>query len=186
MGERITDKKLKNKRFKKTEEAIIMALFAAKETLSIDRIIRIAGISRSTLHRHHKTVYDIIPNYERYILRKYERSITCVLKIKKIRLACVYRKTLIFIRVYHRIIELLIKYGKPDIIEKIIAVIKPKILATGKITNTAMFAIYTKEVSEIIAQWVLNGFDKAEILNTVEKIMYLTNSAKDRLGPITR
>ena len=185
MGERITDKKLKNKRFKKTEETIIMAFFTAREILSVDRLIKIAGISRSTLYRHHKTVYEIAPNYERYILKKYNRALKRVLKTKRIRLSCIYRKMLIFIRTHHQIIEFILKYGKPDLIEKMINTLRPKLIFTGKITNEAMFEIYCKEVSGVIVRWILDGSAKSEILSVVDKIIYLTDSAKLRLGPIT-
>ena len=185
MGERITDKKLKNKRFKKTEETIIMAFFTAREILSVDRLIKIAGISRSTLYRHHKSVYEIAPNYERYILKKYNRALKRVLKTKRIRLPCIYRKMLIFIRTHHQIIEFILKYGKPDLLEKMIDMLKPKLISTGKITDEIVFKVYSKEVSGIIAHWILNGSEKSEILSIVKKIIYLTDSAKLRLGPIT-
>ena len=185
MAEQITDKKLKNKRFRKTEEAIIMAFFTAKEILSVDRLIKIAGISRSTLYRHHKSVYEIAPNYERYILKKYNRALKRSLKIKRVRLPGIYRKTLIFIKSHHQIIEFLLQYGKPDLIEKMINMLKPKLISTGKITNEAMFEIYCKEVSGVITRWILDGSAKSEILSVVDKIIYLTDSAKLRLSPIT-
>lgn len=162
-----------------------MALFTAREILSVDRLIKIAGISRSTLYRHHKSVYEIAPNYERYILKKYNRALKRVLKTKRIRLSCIYRKMLIFIRTHHQIIKFILKYGKPDLIEKMINTLRPKLIFTGKITNEAMFEIYCKEVSGVIVRWILNGSEKSEILSVVDKIIYLTDSAKLRLGPIT-
>lgn len=162
-----------------------MALFTAKEILSVDRLIKIAGISRSTLYRHHKSVYEITPNYELYILKKYSRALKRTLKTQRAKLPCVYRKILIFIKSHHQIIEFLLQYGKSNLIEGMINMLKSKLFSTGKITNEAMFEIYCKEVSGVIVHWLLNGSEKSEILSVVDKIIYLTDSAKLRLGPIT-
>ena len=71
--DRITDKKLNNKKFRKSEEATLDAFFLAKDYLSIKRIAQIAHISRSTIYRHHGSVTKITENYEVFILKRYKK-----------------------------------------------------------------------------------------------------------------
>ena len=66
--------KTKNRRYQKTEIAILEVLMRSKELPSARVLVRQAKISRSTLYRHHKTIPGIIPDYEREILIRYEIS----------------------------------------------------------------------------------------------------------------
>ena len=181
---RITEKKLKNKRFKRTEDAIIAAFFLSREVLSVDRLVKLAGISRSTLHRHHKNIYEIAPDYKQYILAKYRRMINRLLKTKRTKLSRIYYKILIFLIAYQRIIEFLLRSGDTGLIEDMVTYLSPKISSTHKITNSEILAIYNKEVSGVIEQWIAGGFQKDAISATVDKITYLTDTAKTRLAPI--
>ena len=72
---RITEKRLKDKRFRDTEEAIVMAFFVLKDKICLKRLIKTAGISRSTLYRHHENINKIVPDYEEYMVSKYKRFI---------------------------------------------------------------------------------------------------------------
>jgi len=183
---RITEKKLKNKRFKRTEDAIITAFSLSREMLSADRLVKLAGISRSTLHRHHKNVYEIAPDYKQYILAKYRRMINRLLKTRHIKLGRIYYKILIFLVAYRRIIEFLLQSGNAGLIEEMVTYLSPKIPSTHKITNAEILAIYNKEVSGIIEHWIAAGFQKDAISTTVDKITYLTDTVKTRLAPIVQ
>lgn len=184
MGE-LTEKKLKNKRFHKTEEAIIMAFSLIKDYSSTKRFVKVAQISRSTLYRHHKTISQIIPDYEEYIFKKYKKVIQKLLKNKNITLRHLYQRTLIFIVANKKIAQFLYQFGNHSTLEKMIFLLQPKIIAAHRISNYSMFRIYIKEVIEVIEQWENNGFKIDEISPTIGKIMYLTNTARDRLGPIS-
>lgn len=186
MAGKITEKKLKNKRFRKTEEAIISALFTAKELLSPSRLIKLAGISRSTLYRHHKNIYKIIPDYKQYILRKFKLNLTRLMKINYIRLRFLYEQLFVLLSTNQSIVELMLKYDNRDFIEQIIIILKPKILTTAKIPDGEAFQIYTKEVSALVEAWCSNGFKKNETSPTIDKIIYLTNTAHSRLGPLAQ
>ena len=181
--DRITEKKLENKRFKKTEEAIIMAFFLIKDYSNTERFIRAAKISRSTLYRHHETVSQIIPDYEKFILKRYQKTIQKL--PMKTDLYSIYRRTLIFIIANKKITQFLYKFGSHSTLEKMVHCLRLRIFASDKITNNEMFRIYAKEVVGIIEQWELEGFKMDEIPSTVGKIMYLTNNARRQLGPIT-
>lgn len=184
MTDRITDEKLKNKRFKKTEEAIIMAFFLAKDKLSLKRLLQLAKISRSTLYRHHKNLTEIVPDYEKYILKKCKNYMKPLIKKDESRLKTLYQRILIFMVANRFIIEFLLKNGSQNIIERIVKALKPMILASGKVTDGEMFKIYTKEVAAIIEEWCRLGFKKDDILPTTYKIMYLTDQAYIRLSPL--
>lgn len=186
MGDKITDKKLSNKKFRKTEEAIIMAFFTSKSLLSVNRIIKIAGVSRSTFYRHHQNVYAVVFDYEKYILKKYTRMTKKFTKKKSAKLRNIYCNMLIYIRAYNKVITFITKYGDPCIFEKLILVIKPILIKSSTIKDDLIFDIYIKEVSGIIEKWVDTDFDKNEIISTVNKIMYLTNVARTHLLPIAK
>ena len=184
MTDRITDKKLKNKRFQKTEEAIIMAFFLSKEKLSLKRLLYLAKISRSTLYRHHKNLTEIAPDYEKYILKKCKSYIKPLMKKDEPGLKNLYQRILVFMVANRLIIRFLLKYSNQNFLEKIVRALKPKILATGKVANGEMFNIYTKEIATIIEEWCKLGFKKDAIVPTTNKIMYLTDQAYIRLSPL--
>ena len=184
--ERITEKRLKNKRFKHSEECIVTALLIAKDKLNLNKIIRIAHISRSTLHRHHGNINDIIPNYEKYILRKWKTRVKHLSKIKSLPLKFFYERLLSFLSSNRQITELLLKYDDHVFIEQFIVALKPHILTTGRITDGEVFTLYTKETAGLIEAWCDDGFDIDAIPSVVSKIMYLTNTAYARLSPLAR
>ena len=81
--------------------------------------------------------------------------------------------------------QFLLQHGNPNFTETLILVLGPQLLASDKIKNQAMLQIYVKEISSLIENWQRSGFKKDEIPTVIEKIMYLTDTARIRLGPIT-
>ena len=57
--QKITEQKLKNKRYRATEKAIILAFSLMADRLSLRELIRAARISRTTLYRHHGNITQI-------------------------------------------------------------------------------------------------------------------------------
>ena len=184
MAEKLTDKKLKNKRFRATEESIRIAYFLVKDTLSLDRLLRFAGISRSTLYRHHGSIGSIVPDYERYILRKIRRILKRILRARRTHLRTLYGRILAFMTAHKKIMEFLLAFDSRSLTEEIVLILKPKLLSTGKFSSEEILRIYTKEVSSIIEAWQKSGFRKDEITVTLDKIMYLTDTAYIRLAPL--
>ena len=184
MSGHITEQKLKNRRFLSTEKSILKAYLLIRETLSLNRLIKTARISRSTLHRHHKNIYTIVPDYEDYFLSKYTKFAKRLIKIKYLRLKDIYEQTFDFLYKYQEIAEFLMQCGSQNIIVEALLVLEPKILATGKVASGEMFEIYVREVTSLIEAWQRNGFNKSEITVIVDKIMYLTNTARTRLSPL--
>lgn len=186
MTDRITEKKLKNKRFRNTEETIIATLLTAKELLSPSRLIKIAGISRSTLYRHHQNVHKIIPDYERYISRRFKTNYARLMKIGYIRLRFLYEQIFPLLLANQPIIKLILQHDNHNFTEQIIAILKPKILTVARISDGEAFRIYAKEVAALVEAWCNNGFKRTEINPTVDKIMYLTSTAHTRLSPLAQ
>ena len=187
MSGAITEKKLRNKRFRKTEEAIIMAFFTSKTFLSVNRLIKLAGISRSTFYRHHRNVYEVASDYESYLIRQYAKTTRKFIKRQKsINLRNIYLNMLIFIRAYNKLFTFILKYGDSRIIEKIIITIKPVIINSSPVTEGTVFKMHIKEISGIIEEWVATDFDKESIIPTVDKMMYLTNTANKHFSPLTK
>ena len=181
---RITEHKLKDKRFRRTEEAIIVAFFTSTEVLSLERLIRNAGISRATLYRHHGGIANVVPNYEQYILQKCSHTMQYYMHVKNCGVRSLYHCLLIFLFTHKKIIQFLYKYGSRDFTTGIVMVLEPKITSTGKVSAGEMFKIYAMEVAVLIETWEQGGFDRDDITATLNKIMYLTDTAKERLGPL--
>ncbi|MBR3131815.1 TetR/AcrR family transcriptional regulator [Candidatus Saccharibacteria bacterium] len=182
MPRRFTDKKLKNKKFREIEHAIAIAYFSAKTKINIRHLIKTAKISRSTFYRHHQTIYAIVPDYEDYILRQYKSFFRCLRKNVKIK--NLYERTLIFIYIHQEIMNFLLKYGQKDLIEEMILILSPHILTSSQKINREILDIYIKEIAAVLEKWQSDGYKKDEILKTVDKIMYLTETASSRLSPI--
>ena len=184
VGSKITDQKLKNQRFRKTEEIIIVNFCLLKGNLSVCRLIKTAKISHSTFYRHHHSIHEIIPNYEQYVLRKYKSLIKKTLRNKSTRLPHLFRMTLIFLTIHQKIVQFLLDYGSPNFTETLLSSLSPEFLAAGQIKNQVMLEIYLKEISALVEQWERNGFNKEEITAVTDKIVYLTDTAIARLGPV--
>lgn len=183
--ERVTEKKLKNKKFRDSEAAIRRGFFLLKNKLSVERLIKVAKISRSTLYRHHKNIHEVIPNYERFVLRRCKNTMRHLARNKRIRLKTLYERLLIFMSANRPIMEFLLEFGDRNFIEKIVFALEPKITATGKVNNGEMFKIYAKEVAGLIETWGHAGFDPDAIPIVINKIIYLTDTAHIRLSPLT-
>jgi hypothetical protein len=181
---KITENKLKNKRFRTTEEAIIMAFFLLKDKICLKRLVKTAGISRATLYRHHDNLYRIVPDYEEYMVRKYKRVATRSLRFKRISLRALYEQMLKFMSNNARIMSFLFELDSHDFIEKMILILKPKIVSVSKVSNSEMLKIYIKEIVGVVEEWGMAGFESSKIDVTAEKMMFLTNTAYFRLSPI--
>ena len=182
----ITEKRLANKRFKKTEEAILRIFFEEKDYISICKMAERAGIARSTVYKHHRTVWNIASDYENYILAKYKTVIGRPDKLKYAKLKNLYRGTLVFILQNRQIFKVFIKSGRRDVFEKMIFLLKLKIeSASGLPKNSGrVFKIYTSEVVTLLVEWGLGEFQDNEMEKLLVNILYLTETMRVRLVPL--
>ncbi|MBR2994507.1 TetR/AcrR family transcriptional regulator [Candidatus Saccharibacteria bacterium] len=186
MKNKITDKKLANKRFMRTENSIIVAFLLAKGRISVSTIVKNVGISRPTFYRHHDTLNEIAPDYEDYIIKKFSQLIKPILRRKNKDLKMIYQKILVFLYYNKRIINFIYQYGDNRIIEKMIIQLKPYIISNYRLSDENLFNIYNKEVTAIIERWIQDEYDIFSITRTVENVSNITKTAYSRLAPIIR
>lgn len=60
----ITEKRLNDKRFKKTEEAILGAFFDKNGYITVMEIAKKVGVTRSTIYGHHRVMREIVKDYK--------------------------------------------------------------------------------------------------------------------------
>ena len=181
-----TGMKTKNKRYQKTEEAILEALMKSKELPSAGTLVKRARISRSTLYRHHKTVPGILPDYEKEVLDRYSGLIRKLLKRKNTQVRTICLRSLIFMMTERRYFGILLKYDGGVIIEKMVFKTKNKLRRTCCLPTNPdkMLRVYAKEVSGVIEEWCDQGFSENELEVVLDKILYLTDTMKQRLEPV--
>ena len=182
----LTEEKLKNRRFRNTERAILVAFFSVQKMLSANELAKMARISRSTLYRHHRTVYEIMPDYREYILKKYKRSVGRLMRRKGIRLKSIYQGMFIFMVVNRKIMGYLLESGEKGVIEEMVVFLKPRVMAVWRAVEEEVFEIYVREVTGVVEMWALGGFDEMMVRIKLDKIMYLTETARERLRPILK
>lgn len=182
----ITEKRLANKRFRKTEENILKAFLAEGLFTNANTIARKAGIARSTIYHHHHTIRDIIPDYEKFILNKYRCIIHKISKTNLFLSRSIYLKTLCFIVANRQTFQILTHYENNKIFYKMILEISPQIKDSMKLPKNSetLFSVYTSEVANVIENWAQNGFNESELDKVLNKIMFLTDSARTRLAPL--
>ena len=172
--------KMKNKRYRKTEEAIFRVFFGAKGIIAAKELARKAGISRITLYRHHPLVQNIALDYERYLLGEYAKVMQRISGKEEVGLKIVYLQMLIFTVREKEVILALLKQGRRVIIEKMIWGIEPRIMSELRLDKGA-FELYVGGVFGLMDRWSKSGFIEEKIEEVLGDIMRFTKSAKKRL-----
>lgn len=178
--------KNRNKGYKATENAILEALMKSKELPPSGVLAKRAKISRVTLYRHHKTVPGIVPDYEKEMLIEYTRVIRKLIRQRNTQVRTICLRTLLFIRVNRRTFKILLKYEGGIIVEKMILKFENKLKSTCCLPKNSnkMLRVYAKEIAGVIEEWGRQDFCEDEINATLNKIMYLTETMRQRLGPL--
>ncbi len=184
MANRLTEGRLKNKRFRTTEESILLACLAIKCRFTPYRLARAAQISRATFYRHHCSAADIASDYEDYILQKTRANFARLLKLKRVSLRIIYEQFFSTMFSNHRSMIFILRFGTPDFLEKMLLLVKPKLIAATKLKNQEALRVYLGEVSALIKSWCDAGFDREAIPDFVDKIIYLTDTAHVRLSAL--
>lgn len=179
----LTEQKLKDKRYRKTEEAIVGAFFLAQDNLNPKKIIKVANISRATLYRHHKSVYNVVTDYKEYITRKYASTINKSIN-RGATLRQIFQRTLVFIIANRKIITFIQKFGDQSVIESMLYTLEPRVIDSHKVDPGEMCDIYVKETSAIIESWFSQGAHPTQFTAVISKLTYLTDTAKSHLGKI--
>ena len=161
-------------------------LAKSKELPTAGLLVRKARISRATLYRHHKTVTRIIPDYKKEVLAKYGGMLRGLSHQKNTQVRKICLRTLIFVMANRRIFKILLRYDGGAVIEKMVLKSKSKLQSTYHLPKNPdkMLKVYTKEVAGIIEEWGRRGFCEDGMDITLVKIMYLTDTMRQRLGPV--
>ena len=179
----ITEKRLANKRFRRSEEAILRAFFDGDNYISIDRMAAKAGVARSTVYHHHRAVREIMPDYEKYILCQYRRMIRKVLRNEKVNINMICLKILVFVLSNKWIFEILVKDGDGRVFEKMFLEIRADLERIMRLPKNSgiLFAVYKSEIARLMCEWGVRGFGERELEKVKMEMVYLTETARARL-----
>lgn len=179
----ITEKRLTNKRFRKTEDALLKVFLEEDGYIGIGAIAMKAGVARSTVYLHHRAAREIVPDYEEYIMRRYRRIVRKMLKVRGVKLRTMYLKILSFIVADKRIFDMLLRVQGNRIFERMLEEIRVKLIVTMGLPKNSqrMFAVYESEVVKLICEWGNSGFREEEMGKLLMEIMYFTDTVRDRL-----
>ena len=179
----ITEKRLNNKRFARIEWAILEAYFDGELCVSARTMADKVGVARSTIYNHHKTVREIIPDYERYILRKYKRMIRKALKGRGVRIKSLYAKALFFMLQNKRVFVVLARGGDRRVVEQMVMELRGRIEVVMRLpkNSNSLYNVYVDEVVGLILRWNADGLREAEMDELLVNIMHLTETMRQRL-----
>ena len=181
----LTDKKMANKRFLKTEQAIFIAYFTLRGYPSARKLASAARISRSTLYRHHKKIHSIPVEYEDYLLHNYTKSIRKLLR-NNAEIKTIFLCTLVFISNNKAIFVVLFRDGRRESIRRMMECLKTRVIDEWRLAGNTdkMYGIYKNEILGIIEIWFRQNFATKYIDSTLNDILYLTGSARRNLLPL--
>lgn len=181
----ITEKRLKNRRFRRNEDAILRVFFEENPYISLKQMAKKAGVARSTVYRHHGAVREIVPDYEKYVMMRYRRTVRKMIR-KKLPLKQIYFQILLFILANRQVFILLLRNKDLTVLLWMVDELKLKIEKTVRLPRKAdrVFEVYKREVVFLIEEWMKVGFDGKRVEGVLDDVMYLTETMKVRLGPL--
>ena len=177
----ITEKRLNNRRFRRSEEAILRIFFEEKIFIGAKDMAKKAGVARSTFYHHHRTVREIVPDYKRYILRKYNRLVKKVDNKNDLRM--VFERMMIFIVQNKKIFEILLKTGDNSVLRNMLMLLRSEIIKYARLpkNHDKAIEVYFDEVVGLITRWIENGCDNDGRMVLIVDVIYLTNTLRPRL-----
>lgn len=182
---RFTEKKMENRRFRRTEEKILLTVYRGKELVSVSRLIRKLGISRATFFYHHKSEREIVSDYRDYVLRKFRRSMRRFLKGGEADTRSLMLRMLVFIMSNREIFLMFRRAGEKEVWEKMIGAIREPVLRLGGLPEERagkIYRIYAGEMMAVLDGWGAERFSKGMMDETLGEMVYLTETIKMRLG----
>ena len=179
----ITEKRLKDKRFKKTEEAMLRVFFETKECISVKSLAIKIGVARSTIYCHHKSIREILPDYEKYILKKYSKMVRQLAHKKETKPKVLYINILLFVLRNKKIFEVLLKYKNKAVFEEMILRIKPMIEREMGLPENSekLYKVFASEIATLMEEWGKEGFGKKNMDVVLSDMVSLAKTARTRL-----
>lgn len=165
-----------------TEEAILRAYFSADADGKMPgRLAHKAGISRSTIHRHHGTVFAIKADYEGYLLHEY-KLLMSKKKYDGVQIEGVFFATLIFVMMNKKFFVPILNDGAENLVREMMKVIKPRLGQYFK--QEKEFEVYVGEVCVLLERWGKTELAESEFKPTLENWVYLTKNMERHLGSL--
>jgi len=176
---------MSNKRFRTTEKAIFIAYCKLKDYPTAKKLTRVAKISRTTLYRHHQKAQTIPLDYENYLIKIYAKTIRNLIK-RDSGLKILILRTLIFVYNHREVFKALFGDNHKEVIKQMLKILKPSIIDEWHLAGdlAKMYNIYANEVLGVIEAWGAQGFPKNSIDQVLNDILYLTDTARQKLLPI--
>ena len=164
--------KMKDRRYKKTEEKILTVFFD-EDFKTMREIAKRAGVARSTIYTHHHKMMEIMPDWEEYILAEYQLMIREKMEVKSAR--SLYFEMLVFILKNRKFFEVFLRFRNREVLVKMI-------FSMWDTENSRrILRIAASEITEIIFEWGERGFSKKELEEVLADIMYFSEMIKVRL-----
>ena len=181
----ITEKRLKNARFRKTEETILRVFFEG-ECRCICKLAKRAGVHRTTVYFHHHRVAAIPTDYQHYILYMYKRTLKRLISGGDGKIETAFEILLIFMVQNKKLFKVALYLGDTTVYRKMVWMLRPLIeKAMGLPKNSKrMFNVYTGEIVELMDEWGKKDYSEEEMKTVLKNILYLTKSLRTRLAPI--
>ena len=183
----LTEERMNHKGFRRTEEAILKVFFNGKCcSFCVQEIARKIGVARSTIYSHHRALREILPDYEKYIFKKYKKMLRKTLKDKNVSLKRLYLKMLLFMIQEKKVFEMLIKNERRILVDNMIIAMEEEVIKHARLPKNSkkVFGVYVSEVAGLMEKWGRRGFPDDEIGGLLSEIMYLTDTARIRLAPL--
>lgn len=180
----ITEKRMNNRRFRKTEDAIVRAFFDCGACAGMSEVARRAGMARSTVYYHHSAVREILPDYKRYIIRDYTRMIGKMLRKKQMRMKQVFLTILAFMARNRGIFMLFAKVHDTEVMREMMGRLRGKVESFARLPRNSdkIFQVYRGEVVAVLERWGEDGYKDGKMTEVLGDMMYLTETARVRLG----
>lgn len=174
----LNTKNMSNRRFLKTEEAILKSFLSASENYTTSNIAKNAHIARSTLYRHHKSVHHIIKDYENYLYSQYRRSARHLMVKKKFNPSNAFRHMLIFIIVNKKYFSIVLEKENFCLAEKMVLYFGPKIISAYRLPKNSqkILKVYAKSVAGVIENWAETNFNIEKLDVALQEILYLSSA----------
>ena len=178
--------KIGDRRFRETEETIFYIFADPNTEPSIKNYTSRAGISSSTFYRHHKSVYNLLDDYEQIILSQFNRFMQELFDYEEASFRQIVYRTLIFIMLNKDVIRVVASHDNFLIIYYMVSALKDKVKSIRFQTETMerLFNVYAFEVCGVIKNWHEDGYSEYVLPKIEKDILYLTSTINERLGKL--
>lgn len=181
----ITEKRLKNARFRKTEETILRVFFEG-ECRCICKLAKRAGVHRTTVYFHHHRVVAIPTDYQHYVLYMYKKTLKRLISGGDGKIETVFEITLLFMMQNKKLFKVALYTGDTTVYRKMVWMLRPLIEKSMGLPKNSkrMFNVYASEIVALMDEWGKKDYLEEEMKTVLKNILYLTKSLRTRLAPI--